>query len=435
VIRAIRELVACFTVYRTYVVPERNEITDEDVQYVSEAIGAAKAHRPELDPELFDFMADVLLLRVRGALESEFVMRFQQFTSPAMAKGVEDTVFYNFNRLISLNEVGGDPGRFGVCLDQFHAFCSDTQQSHPHAMLASSTHDTKRSEDVRARITLLSEIPERWEEAVKRWAAVNEKYKKNKMPGRNTEWFLYQTMLGAWPIDTDRLLPYMQKAMREAKADTNWLTPNEEFEEAMKFFLEAIYKDVEFMQDFERFVNDLIEPGRTNSLSQVLLKLTSPGIPDFYQGTELWDLSLVDPDNRRPVDYKLRRKLLGELPHLSASEVLRRSNEGLPKLWTIHHTLRLRREKPDAFGDEGAYIPLRASGKAADHVIGYLRGDNVAVLAPRLVLKLNGEWADTSIPLPERRWKNQFTGQTLDGGHVPAKQMFREFPVALLVGQ
>jgi (1->4)-alpha-D-glucan 1-alpha-D-glucosylmutase len=433
VIRAIRELVACFTVYRTYVVPERDEITDDDVRYVNEATALAKAHRPELDPDLFDFLADVLLLRVRGALESDFVMQFQQFTGPAMAKGVEDTVFYNYNRLISLNEVGGDPGRFGICPDQFHACCCERQQSHPRAMLASSTHDTKRSEDVRARISLLSEIPERWKEAVNRWSKTNEKYKKNNLPGGNTEWFLYQTMLGAWPIDTDRLLPYMQKATREAKADTNWLTPNTDFEDATRFFIEGIYKDVEFRQDFEAFVSGLIEPGRVNSLAQLLFKLTSPGVPDLYQGTELWDLSLVDPDNRRPVDYNLRRKLLSELPRLSVSEVLRRSDEGLPKLWTIRHVLELRREKPDTFGEKGGYTPLRAIGKCAEHLVGYLRSDSVAVLAPRLLLKMNGDWSDTTIILPAKRWYNRFTGQTVDGGNIGAKELFSQFPVALLV--
>jgi (1->4)-alpha-D-glucan 1-alpha-D-glucosylmutase len=402
---------------------------------VQEAIAAAKANRPELDPEMFDFLGDVLLLKVRGALESEFVMRFQQFSGPAMAKGVEDTVFYNFNRLISLNEVGGDPGRFGVCVNQFHAYCSDTQETHPYTMLASSTHDTKRSEDVRARISLLSEIPDRWQQRVQRWGATNEKYKKNNWPDRNTEWFLYQTMIGAWPIDTDRLLPYMEKAMREAKAETNWLAPNKDFEEAVKFFVEGIYSDVSFREDFESFVGELIEPGRVTSLSQALLKLTSPGVPDLYQGSELWDLSLVDPDNRRAVDYELRRKLLGELPRLSASEVLRRTDEGLPKLWVVHHTLRVRQQKPEAFGENGAYAPLFATGEKAEHVVGYVRGGSVAVIAPRLVLSVSGNWSGTRVALPKKSWRNQFTGAVLQGGEVTVGELFRDFPVSLLVEQ
>jgi (1->4)-alpha-D-glucan 1-alpha-D-glucosylmutase len=240
-------------------------------------------------------------------------------------------------------------------------------------------------------------------------------------------------MLGAWPIDTDRLLPYMEKAMREAKADTNWLSPNKEFEEAVKFFIEGIYRDVDFRQDFEQFVAALVKPGRVTSLSQTLLKLTSPGIPDMYQGTELWDLSLVDPDNRRPVNYELRRKLLRELPRLSVSEVMRRSDEGLPKLWTIHHTLLLRREKPEWFGEHANYEPVQAEGSGADHVIGFLRGESVAVVAPRLVLKLNGNWDDTRVLLPRRRWQNRLTGKAVEGGEVAAQELFKEFPIALLV--
>ena len=435
VIRAIRELVACFPVYRTYVVPERNEITKDDQRYIEEAVAAAKANRPEMDAELFDFMADVLLLRVRGAFESEFVMRFQQFTGPAMAKGVEDTVFYNFNRLISLNEVGGDPGRFGVCPHRFHTFCANIQRSHPRTMLASSTHDTKRNEDVRARISLLSEIPEQWEAAVYRWSGMNEKYKTNNWPSRNTEWFLYQTMIGAWPIETDRLLPYMEKATREAKQDTTWLAPNKEFEDALKFFIESIYNDAAFREDFEKFTNALIAPGRINSLSQLLLKLTSPGIPDLYQGSELWDLSLVDPDNRRPVDYGLRRKLLSELPRFTASEVMRGSDEGLPKLWTVYHTLRARRENPESFGSQDGYHPLQAVGSCAAHLLGYMRGNNIVVLVPRLVIKLGAGWQDTQIALPQKKWLNRFTGAVLSGGDVAVSEIFQEFPVALLVEQ
>jgi (1->4)-alpha-D-glucan 1-alpha-D-glucosylmutase len=433
VVRAIREVVACFTVYRTYVAPERNEITEHDVRYVDEAIAKAKQNRPEIDTELFDFFGDVLLLRVRGVLETEFVMRFQQFTGPAMAKGVEDTVFYDYNRLIALNEVGGDPGRFGICPDHFHAYNADVQREHPCAMLASSTHDTKRSEDVRARITLLSEIPERWAQAVERWSANNTQYRTNGAPGRNTEWFLYQTMLGAWPIDTDRLLPYMEKAMREGKSETNWLTPNEEYENAAKFFIEAIYKDTRFRQDFETFVDALVEPGRVNSLAQTLLKLTAPGVPDTYQGTELWDLSLVDPDNRRPVDYELRRKLLSELPQLSVSEITRRSDEGLPKLWTIHKALTLRKEMPHIFGAKSGYVPVKAAGSKADHIVGFMRGEKVVTLVPRLIIKLNGNWAGTQIELPSKNWENRLTGKHMGGGPMLAAELFREFPVALLV--
>ena len=402
VLRAIRELIACFSVYRTYVVPARNEITAEDERYTNEAIECAKKNRAQIDPDLLDFIGDLLLLRVGGPLESEFVMRFQQFCGPAMAKGVEDTAFYNYNRLVSLNEVGGDPGRFGVSVEEFHRFCAETQATHPRTMLASSTHDTKRSEDVRARISVLSEMPHLWEQALQRWQKNNKKHKTEDLPDRNTEYLLYQTMLGAWPIPTDRLLPYMEKACREAKQRTSWLAPNEQFESATRRFIEAIYEDRSFMDDFEKYVETLIEPGRINSLSQTLLKFTAPGIPDTYQGEELWDLSLVDPDNRRPVDYALRRRLLDELPALSVEDVLRRIDEGLPKLWTIYHALRVRRERAAALSESGAYHPLYGRGSKEKHLVAYRRGDDGARNGSEIELgacrRLAGHFRAESLP-------------------------------------
>ncbi len=441
---AIRELVSCFPIYRTYVVPDRKEQTDADYCYVSEAVEAATKYRPDLDPQLFEFLADVLMGRISGKLENEFVMRFQQFTPPVMAKGVEDTVFYNFNRLISLNEVGGDPGRFGVLPDSFYDFCAEIHRTHPRTMLTTSTHDTKRSEDVRSRIALLSEIPGRWDRALRRWATNNEKFKTQNRPDRTTEYFLYQTMLGAWPIGPDRLLPYIEKATREAKQQTSWLDPNEQFESATKHFIECIYGDETFMSNLQRFVDELVEPGRISSLSQLLLKLTSPGIPDLYQGTELWDLSLVDPDNRRKVDYDLRRRLLAELPQLTAEQILQRSDEGLPKLWTTHRTLTTRRDYARSLSPEGSsYQPLIAEGAKAAHLVGYLRGPrangsdasapDVAVLAPRLVMQLNNLWANTTVDLPAGSWRNQFTGDHITGGQVRLRDLFSRFPVALLV--
>ncbi|HTU44151.1 MAG TPA: malto-oligosyltrehalose synthase [Bryobacteraceae bacterium] len=432
-IRAIRELVACFPVYRTYVVPEREELTEDDERYVNEAIEASKTNRPEIDAELFDFLRDVLLLRVPGDLEAEFVMRFQQFCGPAMAKGVEDTVFYCYNRLISLNEVGGDPGRFGISPEEYHDACTKIQRSRPRTMLGLSTHDTKRSEDVRARISLLSEIPGKWRQVLEKWAHSNAGYKQNGMPDRNTEYFLYQTIVGAWPIESGRLIPYMEKACREAKQHTSWLAPNEEFEKATREFIEALYAAEDFLRDLEDFVEPLIEAGRINSLAQKLLELTSPGIPDTYQGTELWDLSLVDPDNRRPVDYELRRRLLSELPKLKVEEVLKRSDEGLPKLWTVYHALRTRRERPAAFDEDAEYTPLAAQGAKAKHAVAYLRAADVLVIVPRLVLQLEGEWGDTTIQVPAGKWRNQFTGDIYGGGQVRAGELLRPFPAGLLV--
>ena len=307
-----------------------------DERYVNEAADLAKQHRPDLDPELIDFVRDLLLLKVTGELESEFVMRFQQFTGPAMAKGVEDTVFYCYNRLAALNEVGGDPGRFGVSTERFHKFNCAAQRAHPCTMLASSTHDTKRSEDVRARLSLLSEMPAEWQKHLQAWSSANNKSDFD----RNTEYLIYQTMVGAWPIEKDRLQPYLQKATREAKRKTSWLAPNEEFEKARVAFVDKLYSNRQFLASLETFVAELLTPGRINSLAATLLKLTSPGLPDTYQGTEIWDLSLVDPDNRRPVNYEMRRRLLNELKCMSADAVMQRMDEGLPKLWTIFHAIR-----------------------------------------------------------------------------------------------
>ncbi len=431
--RSLREVVACFPVYRTYIVPERDEITDADRRYINEAVDAAKANRPDFDPDLLEFIRDILLLRIRGPLESEFVMRFQQFASPVMAKGVEDTAFYCFNRLISLNEVGGDPGHFGVSPEEFHQFCLNTQRFHPCTMLSSSTHDTKRSEDIRARISVLSEIPDEWAKAVRRWAATNAKHKTNTCPDSNTEYLLYQTMVGAWPIEKERLLAYIEKAIREAKRNTSWMAPNEVFEKATHDFVEALYADREFCRDFEQFLEPLVEPGRINSMTQAILKLTAPGIPDLYQGTELWNLSLVDPDNRRPVDYRLRRRLLAEAVELNATQIWERVEEGLPKLWTIYKTLCVRRRYPKAFGAEEAYTPLTASGPKARHAIAFMRGHQVVTIAPRLVWQLAGDWGDTTIELPAGKWHNVFSEAVIEGGRVPLSETVREFPIALLV--
>jgi (1->4)-alpha-D-glucan 1-alpha-D-glucosylmutase len=425
---AIRELVGCFNVYRTYVRAEDGQVTVDDIRYVEEATACAKSRRSDLDPLLFDLLESVLLLRVRGEWESEFAMRFQQFTGPAMAKGVEDTAFYCYNRLVSLNDVGGDPGRFGVSVQEFHRHCEYMQENWPHTMLATTTHDTKRSEDVRARISLLSEIPDAWADEVRFWASRNEHHKTNGLPDRNTEYLIYQTMIGAWPIGFDRLWPYVEKAVREGKQQTSWASPNQPYEEALRTFVEGILSDDGFINDFEVFLKPLIDAGWVTSLSQALLKLTAPGVPDIYQGTELWDLSLVDPDNRRPVDYELRRKLLAELDHLSPEQIWSRAAEGLPKLWTTRQALRQRNRF-------GRYRPLTVEGERAAHAVAFERGDGVAVVVPRLVLGLNGNWLDTCMELKKGNWSNVLSGEALPGGNMKLSSLLRTFPVALLVEQ
>jgi (1->4)-alpha-D-glucan 1-alpha-D-glucosylmutase len=362
------------------------------------------------------------------------VMRFQQHTGPVMAKGVEDTAFYNYNRLVALNEVGGDPGRFGLTLDEFHARSSEMRERWPTSMLASTTHDTKRSEDVRARIALLAEIPAAWAAAVERWASSNQRHKRDEMPDRNLEYLLYQTLVGAWPIDTERMTGYMLKAAREAKAHTSWTNPNPAYEEAVNGFTTALLADGAFRRDLEAFVAPLVEPGRINSLAQTLIKLTAPGVPDIYQGTELWALSLVDPDNRRPVDFEVQRQLLAELADARLEEIVHRSDEGMPKLHVIRQALHLRRRRPEWFVD-GEYTPLWARGPKRDHVVAFARGaggSGCITVAPRLPIRLSGEWDGTTLALPGGPWLNELTCERLAGGTTGLAELLRRFPVALL---
>jgi (1->4)-alpha-D-glucan 1-alpha-D-glucosylmutase len=440
--RAIREVAACFAIYRTYVVPERKEILEEDRRHIMQAVECAKEHRQDIDGGLFDFMGDVLTMAAKGRKESEFVFRFQQFTGPVMAKGVEDTAFYCYDRLTGMNEVGSDPGRNGLSVAEFHTYCEKMQATHPSTMTTLSTHDTKRSDDVRARLAVLSELPGRFGSVVQRWSRMNNAFRARRpgaeaMPDRNTEYLYYQTLIGAWPLPIDRAQAYMLKAVREAKQQTTWVANNKEFEDALRMFIELTLNYAPFVKEVQQFVGRILEAGRVNSLTQTLLKCTAPGVPDLYQGTELWDLSLVDPDNRRPVDYALRQRLLSELKQMNgegvAARVLIRAEEGLPKMWTLHKALQLRRERPECFGAEAAYVPIEVDGAKHDHVIAYLRGEDVVTVVPRLVLMLDGAWKDTVVMLPEGRWRNRLTGMSVEGGTVSVKGLLKDFPVALLV--
>jgi (1->4)-alpha-D-glucan 1-alpha-D-glucosylmutase len=413
----LRELIAAFPVYRTYVHPGR-EISPEDVEHLSLAAKKAMERRPELDPDLVEFVVDVLMLREDGDVERELAARFQQVSSPVMAKGVEDTAFYRYLRLSSLNEVGGDPGRFGMEVDEFHDRQLEGAEKWPRALLATSTHDTKRSEDVRTRLNLLAEMPAAWDEAIWRWAHMNERHRVDGLPDRNAEYLLYQTLVGAWPLPADRAVAYMQKASKEAKVHTSWIDPAPQYDEALQSFIEAVLADDEFVADLSSFVDGLVEPGRVTSLAQTTLKLTCPGMPDIYQGTELWDLSLVDPDNRRPVDYDLRRAI-----------VEGGDGEGAEKLRLIRRLLRLRAEEEDTFST-GGYSALAVNGPKGRHAVAYLRGDRVAVVVPRLVLGVRDGWEGTTVALPEGGWEHLLTGATFEGGEVPVETLLA--PVAVL---
>ncbi len=428
---SLRELIADFPVYRTYVVPGAGEPSAADVDHVDQAVKAAKERRPDLDGELFDFLGEVLLGRHRGRAEDELVARTQQVTGPVMAKGVEDTAFYTWTRLTALNEVGGDPGRFGVPVEEFHRENDTTQRTWPATMVSTSTHDTKRSEDVRARLALLSEIPDRFVDAVAAWAAHNRRHRIGDLPDRNIEWLLYQTLVGAWPLPVERATAYLEKASKEAKEHTSWVDPDPDYDAALRAFVEGALADPEFVALVEEFVAPLVEPGRVNSLAMALLKLTSPGVPDIYQGNELWDLSLVDPDNRRPVDWELRARLLSEAEDLSPAVAwAAQAGEGLPKMMLTQRALHLRRRRPEAF--RGEYEPLWAEGGQARHVVAYARGGEVVAVAPRLALGLGGGWGDTRLALPPGVWVDVLEGERRFEGGVDLGELLSGFPVALL---
>src|SRR5216110_567472 len=355
--RAVRETIACFPVYRTYVEADQ-PVSDEDEQIVERAIAAAKRRNPAMEESIFDFLRDVLLFRspqnfdaAGRAAYTHFILKFQQTTAPVMAKGLEDTMFYIYNRLPALNEVGGEPQQFGLGVEVFHERNVDRQRDWPATLLATSTHDTKRSEDVRARMVAISEIPELWRRSLQRWGTANHRWKRMvndlEAPDANEEYLFYQTLLGTWPMQAngdpepaptadyiERIQAYMAKALKEAKINTSWIQPNEQWDAAMSDFVARVLDSSpknKFVPTFLPVAEEIARLGAINSLSQAAIKLTVPGVPDIYQGSEIWNFSLVDPDNRRPVDYGLRRRLLFELPNLNVAEIWRRIDEGLPK--------------------------------------------------------------------------------------------------------
>lgn len=431
----LAEVIACFEVYRTYVTPG-SEPSPQDVERVQRAVLSAGLRRPEIDGELLSFLRQVLLLELKGPAETEMALKFQQLTGPVMAKAVEDTAFYRYGPLLSLNEVGGNPGAPGTALEQFHRWCATAHGRHPQGLLATSTHDTKRSEDVRARISVLSEVPDEWSAAVQSWHDLNRRHRVADLPDPATEWMFYQTLVGAWPISAERALGFLEKAVREAKLYTSWDQPNQIYEGAVKHFATAVLHSKKFLAQIEEFAHRVRRPGQSNSLALKLLTLTAPGVPDLYQGTELWDLSLVDPDNRRPVDYQMRASLLKEAASADLAEVWAEGDAvGLVKLAVVSRGLGLRARHEACFGPgrRGAYVPVLAAGPAADHVVAFGRGASVVCVTTRLPLTLEaaGGWRSTSLDLPQGRWADVLGGGTWEGS-VPLGELLAGLPVALL---
>jgi (1->4)-alpha-D-glucan 1-alpha-D-glucosylmutase len=453
---AISTLIACFPVYRTYVNPE-NPIDKKG--YFNEELNQAKQRKPELTEEL-----DVIrLLLGQCKVNSEAlhaVMRLQQFTGAIMAKGFEDTTLYRYSRLLSLNEVGGNPAKFGVSTDEFDQFNVSRHNHWPLTLNAGSTHDTKRGEDARARLNVLSEMPQELERHLYKWAKTNLKHKTkingDLAPNRNEEYFVYQTILGAYPFEeyemkefNQRVTAYMVKALREAKIHTSWLNQNKQYENATEQFINQILSDQTFLEDFLPFQYTIAQYGVINTLAQTLLKITCPGVPDFYQGSELWNLSMVDPDNRRPVDYQKRNQILAEISELDSSDVkgLLRDVSGKAKLYVIWKALQVRHKLRVLF-EKGSYSPLTVEGELKGHVFAFMRkweGKFVVVVVPRFLVGLyepsDGwmvDWKDTSVKLPSdvpSSWKDTFTTSYLNkSGQLSVGEVLSGFPVALLVG-
>ena len=480
----LREVLATFPVYRTYTPSDDREIAAEDRRQIVTAIREAKRRNPAISASVFDFIQSVLLLEHPDGLNDQqraerhdFAMRFQQLTAPVMAKGFEDTAFYRHYPLASLNEVGGNPDRFGISVSSFHRRNAIRADLWPHTMNASSTHDTKRSEDVRARLNVLSEVPRDWYLAIRRWSKLNRRWKTKiddmVAPDNNEEYLFYQTLVGTWPLSgmsaedhesyVKRIQAYMQKALHEAKTHSSWISPNADYDKAMEDFVEnALRRSTEnsFLEDFRQFQGPISRAGIWNSISQLLLKIASPGVPDFYQGSDLWSFHLVDPDNRQPVDFGLRKQIAARLRREAASDpaalVCRLANnpcDGAIKLYITSRALRFRRDNFNLFA-EGDYLPISVQSTRANHVIAFARlrgGQTVLAVAGRFFLRLCnshgvpwGEqvWGNTSLVLPRRiasaSFQDVLTGRTIeteqrDGySALPLASIFAHCPAALL---
>ena len=475
--QALAEVIACFPVYRTYVA---EQVSEADRRYIDWAVAAARRRRSAAESPVLDFVRAALLMELPVGSDAlrrqlqQFAMKFQQVTAPVTAKGVEDTSLYRFNRLISLNEVGGEPDAYGISVRGYHADSLHRARSWPHEMLATSTHDTKRSEDVRARINVLSEMTQIWRKTIERWSRINRSRKREvegiPAPDPNDEYLLYQTLVGTWPLGStdaavlteyrERIEAYMVKAVREAKNRSSWASVNAEYEDALLQFIRLALEPRDgnlFLADVTALQSRLSRYGLLNGMSQTLCKLTAPGVPDIYQGNELWDFSLVDPDNRRPVDYGMRRELLAgmraDTPSLGG--MLESLHDGRAKLFITWRTLQFRRER-EALFRLGDYQPLRVIGERAAHVCAFARsheGELAVTVVGRLYLRLLGEqsdapsdaalWGETIVELPRAcapgvQLRNVLDGTVLTAGrHGPRSsvrlgEVLAEFPVALL---
>jgi (1->4)-alpha-D-glucan 1-alpha-D-glucosylmutase len=478
--QALIETTACLAVYRTYI--RSMDVPAEAKRDIGSAVDAARSRNPRLGASCLDFVRDVLLLKDAGHLFAEqrearlaFVMRWQQFTGPIIAKGLEDTVLYVYCPLLSLNEVGGNPNPSAVVASDFNQIVTERERRWRYSVNCTSTHDTKRGEDVRARINILSEIPREWQKHLNRWARWNKKGKRvvesQEIPDRNEENFLYQTLLGAWPLEQEamphfraRLEAYVIKAVREAMVYTRWTRPNTAHERAVVGFVKDIVTPAHgnlFLNDFLKFQRKVAVYGMVNGLAQVLVKMTSPGVPDFYQGCDLWDLRLVDPDNRGPVDFTHRAALLDEIEKRSKQDPLRLARElvqnwqdGRIKLYLIWRILNLRRKYPRVFLD-GQFLPMKTSGEREANLIAYARrrGNTwMMTIVPRwlarskaspALTRLQKFWRGSHIALPEnapQTWLNVLTGETVETTRqrgAPALSLpdvFKDLPVAVLSG-
>jgi (1->4)-alpha-D-glucan 1-alpha-D-glucosylmutase len=483
--QTLAEVIACFPVYRTYV---GNSVSDTDKRYIDWAIASARRRRTAGEAAAFDFVRAALLMELPVATDSmrrqmrNFAMKFQQITAPITAKGIEDTSLYRFNRLVSLNEVGGEPDAYGSTVRAFHADSQHRARFWPHEMLATSTHDTKRSEDVRARISVLSEMTQVWRKTIERWARINRLRKREvegqPAPSPNDEYLLYQTLVGSWPLEEldeaglaayrERIEGYMIKAAREAKVRTSWANVNAEYEEALLQFIRAALEARDgnmFLSDFVSFQRRISRFGLLNAMSQTLCKLTAPGVPDIYLGNETWDFSLVDPDNRRPVDYQKRRTMLASLESMDMDACVDRGlmkslvegiRDGRCKLFLTWKVLQFRRDHESLYRD-GEYLPLRVTGEHAANVCAFARrheGKLAVTIAPRLYLRLLGPdredpplgesvWEDTAVELPKECGETVQLKNVLDGTTVPTSRTgnrvtvrmadaLAHFPVGLL---